>query len=112
MYCSCSPENAARAEQIIREQITDLVGSLEVDDLERSCSKLATAATLHGELPAGRMRRLGRQWTYTGVYRSLESELEWINAVTLDEMREVAEQFPLQPILTAQLRPQAGSSSS
>ena len=31
-----------------------------------------------GELPAGRMHRLGRLWTYLGEYRSLDEELERI----------------------------------
>ena len=59
------------------------------DDLVRVRSRVATAATLHAELPAGRMRRLGRLWTYTGEYRTLATELERINAVTLDELREL-----------------------
>jgi predicted Zn-dependent peptidase len=52
------------------------------------------------------MKRIGRVWTYTGEYRSLESELERINAVTLEELRDVANDFPIQPIVTAHLAPE------
>jgi predicted Zn-dependent peptidase len=80
-----------------------LVSSLSEDDLERTRSKIATAATLHGELPAGRMKRLGRVFTYTAQYRPLEAELARINAVTLDELRAVHHEFPIKPVVTAHL---------
>jgi hypothetical protein len=70
-------------------------------------SKIATSVTLHGELPAGRMKRLGRLWTYSGEYRSLESELERLNAVTMRELREVCTQFPMTPVVTGRLAPES-----
>jgi predicted Zn-dependent peptidase len=105
VYASCSPETAPEIERIIRQESDKLVASLSDDDLERVRNKIATAVTLHGELPAGRMRRLGRVWTYSGEYRSLETELERINSVTLDDLREVHEAFPLRPIVTGHLTP-------
>ena len=53
---SCSPEDAERVEGVMLEQVEALKDSLTDDDLLRTRSKIATAATLHGELPAGRMR--------------------------------------------------------
>ena len=54
------------------------------------------------------MQRLGMRWTYTGDYMSLENELERINAVDLNALREVAEAFPLKPLLMARRQPAAG----
>ena len=105
VYASCSPENAEAVEATIRTQIDDLIDSLTDDDLQRVRSKIATAVTLHGELPAGRMRRLGRQWLYLGEYRALEDELARINAVTLDELRALHQTFPIRPLVTAHLTP-------
>ena len=105
IYASCSQENAAKVEQVIRDEIDALVDSLKQDDLERVRSKIATSITLHGELPAGRMKRLGRLWTYRGEYRSLESELARLNAVTLKELRHAWEAFPLQPVVVGHLTP-------
>jgi len=105
IYSSCSPDNAHKVEAILRREADRLPDSLVQDDLERVRSKVATAATLHGELPAGRMRRLGNLWTYTRQYRSLEQELARINAVTLDELRAVCRQYPLTPRLAARLTP-------
>jgi predicted Zn-dependent peptidase len=107
VYCSCPPEAAEQVEETARREIAALADSLTEDDLERTRSKIATGATLQGELPGGRMRRLGQLWTYLGEYRSLEDELERINRVTLEELRRVAAAWPLQPIVTGRLTPAA-----
>ncbi|UCD75232.1 MAG: insulinase family protein [Phycisphaerales bacterium] len=105
VYCSCSPEDGEKVEKIVRREMDALVGSLTEDDLLRVRSKIATGATLAGELPAGRMRRIGHIWTYLHEYRSLEEELARINAVTLDELRAVHEAFPIRPVVTGRLTP-------
>lgn len=106
MYYVCSPEDAEQVERTVAEQVDALVESLDPDDVARVRSKIATVATLQGELPAGRMHRLGRLWTYMGQYRSLEEELERINAVTLDDLRSVYKEFPFRPRVIGQLEPE------
>jgi predicted Zn-dependent peptidase len=110
IYCSCSPESAEQVEAVALDEAAKLIDSIDEDDLERVRSKVATAATLHGELPAGRMRRLGRMWSYMGEYRSLEGELARINTVTLDELRAVHEAFPVRPTVVGRLTPGEGRS--
>ncbi len=105
IHFTCSPEAAEECERIVLEQIDQLVGSLTEDDLQRVRSKIATGVTLQGERPAGRMQRLGQMWTYLGEYRSLEAELARINAVTLDDLREVWSAYPLRPRVTGRLAP-------
>jgi predicted Zn-dependent peptidase len=105
VYYVCSPEDAPRVARVVDEQIDELPGTLTADDLDRIKSKIATAATLQGELPAGRMHRLGRLWTATGEYRSLDEELDRINAVTLDDLRAVYAEFPFRPRVNGHLHP-------
>ncbi len=105
VYFVCSPQDAGAVQTEIGRQIDGLMQTLGEDDLERVRSKIATNATVQGELPAGRMHRLGRLWTYLGEYRSLADELERINAVTLDDVRAVYEAFPFQPRVTGNLKP-------
>lgn len=105
VYASCSPQSAEQVERVVRQQMDGLVASLTEDDLERTRSKIATAVTLHGELPLGRMKRLGRLWTYAGEYRTLAEELDRINAVTLDDLRAVHEEFPVRPVVVGHLTP-------
>ncbi len=106
LYCSCSPERAEEVERIALSEARRLAGSLTEDDLLRVRSRVTTAATLHGELPAGRMRRLGRVWTYMGAYRSLEEELDRMRAVTLDDLRAVHDAYPFQPLVIGRLTPE------
>ena len=51
------------------------------------------------------MRRLGRLSTYGLEYRTLEQELDRISAVTLDELRQVHDAFPLKPVVVGRLTP-------
>jgi len=105
VYYVCSPDNAAQVEHVIATQIDELLETVTEDDLDRIRSKIATSATLQGELPAGRMHRLGRLWTYTGEYLSLDEELDRINAVTLRDVAAVGRDFPFQPRVSGHLRP-------
>jgi predicted Zn-dependent peptidase len=107
VYASCSTENAEQVERILHDEMRQLIDSLTPDDLERVRSKIATAITIHGELPRGRMKRLGRLWTYLREYHSLDDELRKLNAVTLDDLRDAWNAFPIQAIMTGRLRPVA-----
>ncbi len=104
-FACCDPANLDEVEATIKREMEGIIGSLTEDDLQRVRSKVATGTTLQGELPGGRMRRLGQLWTYFGEYRSLEDELARINAVTLSDLRTVAEAYPLKPLVTGRLVP-------
>jgi predicted Zn-dependent peptidase len=104
-YASCTPEYAAQVEDIVRTETATLPDALTEDDLVRVRSKMATAVTLAGEAPAGRMRRLGQMWTYHGRYRSLEDELAAINTVSLGDLRDLLSEYPMQPLVTGRLSP-------
>lgn len=107
VYCSSDPENADECWSVVRREIANLSDSLTEDDLARLRNKLATTVTLGGERPHDRMHRIGRLWTLLGEYRTLEEELERINAVTLADLREVAEAFPFSNMTFGRLLPAA-----
>jgi hypothetical protein len=105
VFASCDPANIEKVEATIHAQIAALVDSLSEDDTRRLIAKTATAATIAGERPEGRMQRLGRQWTYLGRYETLEHEVERMASVTLDDLRNVAREFPVHPKTTGRLLP-------
>ena len=43
--------------------------------------------------------------TYTGEYRSLEQELAEIDAVTLDDLKRLCEEYPWHPRVVGEIRP-------
>jgi predicted Zn-dependent peptidase len=105
MFTACDPARADEAEEIVRREVRSLADSITEDDAMRVRNKVLTAATLHGERPSGRMNRLGRIMTYFDEYRSLDEELARMDAVTLDDLRAVAEAFPPEPVVVGRLRP-------
>lgn len=105
LYASGDPARVDEIWSTVMREVDNLVDSITPDDLERLRSKLATGVTLGGERPADRMQRIGRIWTYLHRHRTLEEELEQINRVTLDELRQIAAEFPLRPTTTGRLLP-------
>ncbi|MBX3324214.1 MAG: insulinase family protein [Phycisphaeraceae bacterium] len=105
VYASGDPDRLDEIEAIIDQQLLSLVDSLTPADLEKMRMKIATSATLSGERPNDRMQRIGRQWLAHGRHRSLEEELERIESVTIDDLREVASLYPFTQRTTGRLIP-------
>ena len=105
VYASGDPERADEIWSVVEREMEGVADSVTPDDLERLRTKLATGVTLAGEKPHDRMQRLGRLWTTLGQYITLEEELERINAVTLDDVKQVARDFPLRAQTTGRLTP-------
>jgi predicted Zn-dependent peptidase len=105
VFASGDPERAEEIWGVIQKELDGLVASLKQDDLDRLINKLATGATVGGERPLDRMHRLGRLWTYLGEYQTLEHELDCIRAVTLKDLRETAEAYPIRPVTVGRLMP-------
>ena len=103
IWCICDPARANEVEATIRGEIDNLVSSINDDDLERVRAKAATAITLHGELPAGRMQRLGRLLLTQDNWIPLEDELDRICRVTTADIADVAEEYPMTPVVTGHL---------
>ncbi len=106
VYASCDPERADKVWSIVDREIAGLAESLTEDDLVRLRAKVATGLTLSAERPGDRMQRLGRRWSLLGEYRTLEQELARIEAVTLADLRETLEAFPITPRTVGTLLPE------
>ena len=107
VYASGEPDRADEIQSILEREIDALVDSLTEDDLTRLRNKVATAVTIAGERPSGRMQRIGRQWSYLGEHLTLEEELDKINAVTLADLQGVAKAYPFAPRTRARLIPKS-----
>jgi predicted Zn-dependent peptidase len=104
-WAICPPERVDFVESTVRAVHDELVDSITEEDLLIARAMTRTAVTVASELPAGRMQRLGRMVCTAGVYLPLEDELARINAITIDELREVAEDWPLQSLVTGRMTP-------
>ena len=105
-YVSCEP---SRTEKVI-EIVLDCFAKIRKEgvteqELEAAKNKTASAVTLQGEIPMGRLVPLGMGWIYLGEYLSLTEELERLRAVGRAEIMELLEAYPLTPVTTLGLGP-------
>jgi predicted Zn-dependent peptidase len=96
---ACEVDALERAEDIVRRECAGLSASITEDDLTRAKAKIATGVALGGERPAGRMRRLGGVLTTRGTYMTLEEEMDLIDALTVQDLREHLEAHPYEPVV-------------
>ncbi|WP_432798757.1 M16 family metallopeptidase [Poriferisphaera sp. WC338] len=108
-YASCDPEKGDQVQAILEEVLDEAGEGLTGGELERAKNKLATAATLQGERPAGRMQGLGGQWLYQGEYTPLSEELARLMAVTREDIVRVIEKYRFAPRTILSLTPPRGA---
>lgn len=95
VYASGDPDKLDSIWEVISKEVRSLKDTITQDDLECLRSKMGTAATIGSERPGDRMQRLGRLWTMTGEYQPLEDELAKIESVTIDDLKAVCDQYPI-----------------
>lgn len=105
VFASGDPDRLDEIWSVIESQLAGLIDSISTDDLDRLRNKIATATTVSGERPSDRMHRLGRIWATIGEYRPLETDLDRIMAVTLDDLRAVHAAFPIRARTLGRLLP-------
>ena len=108
VYASGDPKRLDDIWTVIAREAGELRDSIADEDLERLRTRKATGAVLAGERPGDRMQRLGRVWTLLGRYLSLEEEVDRISKVTVDEVRDVLDRWPITPALVGKLIPKKG----
>jgi predicted Zn-dependent peptidase len=105
VFATGEPDRLDEIWSIASREMRGLRDSLCQDDIDRLLNKFVTGMTLGGERPHDRMHRLGRMWMYLGRYLPLEAELDELSKVTLSDLRDVADAFPLLPVTVGRLSP-------
>jgi len=103
---SCEPgraeENLALVEQVLREVQRD---GITEEELQIAKSKIGSGEVRGNERPKGRMMAVGMNWMYLNAYRTVDDELQAFDAVTLKEIRDVLDRYPLDQTTTLALGP-------
>jgi predicted Zn-dependent peptidase len=99
------PQRSDKALDIALKELEKVKADLKDDEVERAKNKIASSIVLQGEVPLGRMRAIGGQWTYNKEYRSLEKDMATLNAVTTDSLRQLMKDFPFDPMTIVSLGP-------
>lgn len=105
-FLSCRPEqiaeNLKRMQQIFNEVNRDGVTEVE---LELARNKVASRIVLSGERPMGRLSSLGNNWVYRNEYRSIDDDLRTLNDITVNDVRNALDAYPLIPQAAAAVGP-------
>ena len=95
-FISADGDRAAEAVEIAHAEFRKLMddGPTETE-LDAAKNKIASAATLRGELPMGRLTAVGFDWVYRREYVPLAEQIDTLFAVTVDEVLAVARAYDL-----------------
>jgi len=90
-FLSTDPDRAAEAVRIVRRELRKFAEEGPGDaELLAAKNKIASGATLRGELPMGRLTAVGFDWVYRGEYMPLAEQIETLFAVTAEDVLRVA----------------------
>ncbi|MBM9465886.1 M16 family metallopeptidase [Nakamurella leprariae] len=91
VYAGCSPDNLAEVSTVIGAELADVVaGGLTDDEIRRAKGQLTGSIILGLEDPESRMSRIGRTLLVRPDYRTLDTQLADIDAVTAQQVAAVA----------------------
>jgi predicted Zn-dependent peptidase len=105
-YLSCDPastrDNIERIAVIYDDVNKNGVTDVEV---EQARNKVASRVVLRSERPMGRLSSLGSNWVYRQEYRTVEDDLQVLQSLTADSIRELLDVYPLGQLTTVGIGP-------
>ncbi len=105
-FISTDPKRGAEAADIALAEFAKIMeGGFDDLELQAAKNKIASAATLKGEVPMGRLTAVGFDWVYRKDYMPLAQQIEKLFEVTADDVMSVARQFDLTKVTILALGP-------
>ncbi len=105
-WLSCSPEEAAENfDRMSNLQDIAQAQGFTDQELHQAKSKVKARVVLSSERPRNRLFNVGGNWLQRREYRSVADDLKAVDAVTLDEVWNVLNEFPLTRRTTVTIGP-------
>lgn len=105
-WLSCSPEEAAENfDRMSNLQDIAQAQGFTDQELHQAKSKVKARVVLGSERPRNRLFNVGGNWLQRREYRSVAEDLKAVEAVTLDEVWKVLNEFPLTRRTTVTIGP-------
>ena len=93
---STTPDHAAAVLELAQAELKGLQeDGVQAEELRRAKDKLISRTVLDGDSAFSRMQDLAYTWVAEGTMRSIQDEMDRIEAVTLDDVRRALDRFPL-----------------
>lgn len=107
-WLGCQPDTTTDNLNRIRDIYEDVNQNSVTDvELDQAKNKIASRIVLRSERPMGRLSSLGGNWVYRQHYRSVADDLTALKSLTLDDIRETLDKYPLGASTTATVGPLA-----
>ncbi len=95
-FLSADSERAAEAVRIAKAEFRKFAQEGPTEEEARAAkNKIASASTLKGELPMGRLTSVGFDWVYRKEYVPLAEQIDKMFAVTGEQILELARKYDL-----------------
>jgi predicted Zn-dependent peptidase len=104
-YASTEPDKLEEVTEIL-SNVMKSAKDFTDDDLMRAITKTSTRLVLQGESTMRRMMACGFDWSYQGIYRTLEEELDKTKKVSRESIYKMLEEFSLEPSHKVSLLPE------
>jgi predicted Zn-dependent peptidase len=95
-YIRCSTANVPKVLDTVTSIFAGLAeGGVKEDELQKAKNKTLSTLVIENELSHGRLMRLGANWQYLQQYRTVEDDIDSINAVTIEDIHSLITEFDL-----------------
>ena len=95
-FLSADPERAGQAVEIAQNELRKFMDEgPTAAELTAAKNKIASSATLKGEVPIGRLKSVGFDWVYRHEYVPLQEQIKTLFAVDAKQIQELARQYDL-----------------
>ena len=102
----CEPDLAAEnLERLDDVSCRTQAEGITEEELDQAKNKYRSRMVLAGERPAGRLFALAGDWVYRREYRSLDTELAAVAAVTTEDVTALLAKYPLDRATTVTIGP-------
>ena len=97
MTMSCAPELVRENLQLVDAIYADVQkNGVTEEELHRNQTKVMSRMVLANEKPHHRLFAFGSEWLQERKYYTVDEELDFVRRVTLDDIRDVLDKYPLR----------------
>jgi len=111
-YLCCDAEETETNISRIQTVFADINrSSVTAEELDEAFNKVASRIVLRSERPMGRLSVIGGDWVYREQYQSVEQEIEAYRRVTLGDIRQLLDNYPLGMTTITELKPEESAAT-